>query len=111
MPGRQDLEQLRLQKQTLVLESSLNRRALVAEIDELRSATARVGNAVRASQRFVPLLALLAPVAGFFAVRKVRRPLSLVTRLAKLAKWIGPAYALWRSFSAARSQGSEASPR
>ena len=111
MFGRKELEQLSMQKQALVLESSLNRHALISEIEELRSAAARVGNAVRAPQRFAPLLMVLAPLAGFFAVRSARRPASLITRMAKMAKWIGPAYSLWKSFSAARTQGPEASPR
>jgi hypothetical protein len=111
MFGRKELEQFRLQKQALLVESSLNRHALIVEIEELRSAAARVGNAVRAPQRFAPLLMVLGPLAGFFAFRAARRPVSLITRVAKLAKWIGPAYALWKSFSATRSQGLEASPR
>jgi len=109
MFGGKELAQLRLQKQALVLESSLNRHALVSEVNELRSAAARVSNALHASRRFVPLLMLLAPLAGFFAYRAARRPVSLITRLVKLAKWIGPAYSLWRSFSAARNQDAEAS--
>ena len=110
MLGGKELEQLSMQKQALVLESSLNRHALISEIAELRSAAARVSNAVRAPQRFAPLLMLLAPLAGFFAFRAARQPVSLITRVAKLAKWIGPAYSLWKGFSAARSQGSEAPP-
>jgi hypothetical protein len=108
MFGQEDLKQLRLQKQALVLESSLNRHALILEIDELRSTAARVSNALEASRRFVPFLTLLAPVAGFFAVRSVRQPGSIISRLAKLAKWAGPAYTLWRSFSAARSKDAAA---
>ncbi len=105
MFGRKGLEQIGIQKQALVVESSLNRHALMLEIDELRSAAARVSNAVQASRRFLPLLTLLAPVAGFFAIRSVRQPVSLIARLSKLiklAKWIAPAYSIWRSFSAAR---------
>jgi hypothetical protein len=108
MPGRTNLTQLGVQKQALVLESSLNRQALLSEIDALRFATVRVNHAVQASRRFVPLLTLLAPVAGFFAVRKARRPISIVSRLVRLAKWAGPAYSFWRSFSAARRRDAEA---
>jgi hypothetical protein len=108
MFGRGDLEQLRLQKQALLVESSLNRHALVLEIDALRSSAARLSNAVRAPRRLAPLLMVLAPLAGFFAVRSVRRPVSLLSNLTKAAKWIGPAYSLWKGFAAARKQGSEA---
>jgi hypothetical protein len=109
MFGREDLKQLHLKKQALVLESNLNRHALLLEVDELRSAATRVSSAVQASRRFVPLLTILAPVAGFFAVRSIRQPASLISRAIKLAKWVGPAYSLWRTFAASRSQSSEGS--
>jgi len=99
--GRQELEQLRLHKQTLVLESSLNRHALRSEFQQLRSAAAWMSNAARAPRQFAPLLLVLAPLAGFLLVRTVRRPDSWVNRLASAAKWIGPVYSLWRTFSTA----------
>jgi hypothetical protein len=107
MLGRQQIEQFRLQKQTLLVESSLNRHALISEIGVLRSAFSSVSNAVLAPRRFAPLLLGLAPLAAFFAFRGARRPGSLITRVAKVVKWIGPAYSLWRSFSAGRKQASE----
>jgi hypothetical protein len=108
MFGRKELEQIRLQKQALLLESSLNRHALIWEIEELRSSAARLSNAILAPRRVVPLLMCLAPLAGFLAFRGARRPVSLFTRLTSAVKWIGPAFALWRSFSAARKHGAEA---
>jgi len=83
-----------LQKQALLLESALNRHALQSEFRQLR-------NAVRAPRQFAPLLVVLAPLAGFLLVRTVRRPDSWFKRLAAVAKWIGPLYSLWRTFSAA----------
>lgn len=103
MFGRQELEQLRLQKQALLLESSLNRHALQSELHQLRSAAAWMSNAARAPRQFAPLLVVLAPLAGFLLVRTVRRPDSWFNRLASAAKWIGPLYSLWRTFSAAIS--------
>jgi len=97
-----------VQKQALLLESSLNRHALISEIDALRSSAARLSNAIRAPRYFVPLLVGVASLAGFLAFRGVRRPVSLFTRLASAAKWIGPAYSLWRSFSAARQRDADA---
>lgn len=108
MFGRKELEQLRVQKQALLLESGLNRHALISEIDALRSSGARLRNTIRAPRYFVPLLMGVATLAGFLAFRSARRPVSLFTRLASAAKWIGPAYSLWRSISAARKQGAEA---
>jgi hypothetical protein len=105
--GRQELEKIRLHKQTLVLESSLNRHALRTELQDLRRATAWISNATHAPQRFAPLLVVLAPLAGFLAVRSLRRPESLFKRLVSAAKWIGPVYSLWRGYSAARKQAAE----
>lgn len=108
MLGGKELEQSNLQKQALLVESRLNRHALIAEISELRSAGARLSNAIAAPGRFAPWLMALAPVVGFFAARGVRRPVSFITRAAKLVKWIGPAVALWRSLNANRQRRAEA---
>jgi len=102
--GRQELNRLGAQKQALLLESGLNRHALLAEWRQLRSASARVGSAAHASSRFAPFLAVLAPLAGFLVIRSLRRPESLFTRLVAAAKWIGPVYSLWRGYSATRKK-------
>jgi hypothetical protein len=104
MFGREELEQLRLQKQALVLESGLHRHMLQADFYKLRSSLPTLSNAARAPRRFLPLLVVLAPLAGFFMVRKLRAPTSLFKRLLTMAKWIGPAYSLWRTYSSARKQ-------
>ena len=108
MFGRQELEQLRLQKQALVLESSLNRYALRAEYQELRRAAAWISNAARSPRQFTPLLVVLAPLAGFLVARSLRRPESLFKRLVSAAKWIGPLYSLWRSYATLRKREPEA---
>ena len=107
MLGGKDLEQLGLQKQALLVESSLNRHALLSELDALRASAERLSQAFLAPRRLVPLLMGLAPLAGFFAVRGVRKPISMISRAAKLVKWVGPAFALWRSLSAARRRAAE----
>jgi hypothetical protein len=107
--GRQELENFRLQKQALVLQSGLNRLALQLELQQLRSATAWMTGAARAPRQLAPLWVVLAPLAGFFLVRSFRRrPESLFNRLASAAKWFGPLYTLWRSFSAGRKKELEA---
>jgi hypothetical protein len=93
----------------LLVESRLNRQALIAEVAELHSATQRLSNAILAPRRFAPLLMGLAPLAGFFAFRGARQPGSLLTRAIKLAKWIGPAVSLWRSYAAAHSRHADPS--
>ena len=110
MFGRQELEKLRLQKQALVLESGLNRYALRAEVEQVRSAVDWMTGAAQAPRRFAPFLVILAPLAGFLAVRSLRRPESLFSRLASAAKWIGPVYSLWRGYTAARKKETQAEP-
>jgi hypothetical protein len=107
MLGGTELEQLGLQKQALVAESTLNRHALVAEIGALRAARTRLSSAITAPGRFVPLLMALAPIVGFFTVRGLGRPVSFITRITKLVKWVGPAVSLWRTLSAARQRQAE----
>lgn len=107
MFGRRELENVRLQKQALILESSLNRQALQVEYRELRLAVTSLTNATRTPRRIFGVLALLAPVAGFFAARSVRRSEGWLSRVTSLAKWIGPLYGMWRSFSAARKKDSD----
>ena len=111
MFGRKELENFRLQKQALVLQSGLNRLTLRLELQQLRSATAWMTGAARAPRQLAPLWIVLAPLAGFFLVRSFRRrPASLLNRLAAAAKWIGPLYKLWQGFSAGRKKGPEAAP-
>jgi len=101
--GREELNQLSLQKQALVLESGLNRLALQAEIRNLRSPTAWVSKAAQASRKLAPLLAVLASVAGFVFARGTHRPASWASRVAGAVKWILPLYRLWKAMSAERS--------
>ena len=103
MFGRNEIVRLELQKQALVLESGLRRLELQEEVQNFRSALAGIG---RLGKKGAPFLMLLAPVAGFLLARGVRQqPMTWLGRLTKLTKFIGPAYALWRSFSARRGGG------
>jgi hypothetical protein len=108
--GRKKLEQFRLHKQALVLESSLNRYALRAEWQELRHAAGWMNNAARTPRQFAPLLVVLAPLAGFLVIRSLRRPESLFNRLASAAKWIGPLYSLWRGYATFRKKEAATAP-
>jgi hypothetical protein len=110
MLGQKELVSLELQKQALLLESGLNRVALQAEIQRLHSATAWVSDVAGASRELTPLLVVLAPLAGFLFARRSRRPDSWLSRVAALAKWVGPLYRLWRSFAARRSKAESEEP-
>ena len=91
-------------------ESGLNRLVLQAEIQNLRDATAWVSEAVRWPRKAGPLLLLVAPLAGFLIAKGSRRPDSWLNKLALAAKWIGPLYTLWKSFSASRTQAETGDP-
>ena len=99
MLGRKELEKLNLRKQALLLESSLNRAALQADIQRLRSATTWVRGASSVSRELTPWLTFLAPVAGFLMARRVRRSRSWFGRIITAAKWAGPLYGLWKRFA------------
>ena len=104
MFGRREIDKLTLEKQTLVAESGLHRLSFQVELQNLRAATAWVNEAGRWPQKAGPLLLLLAPLAGFLFTRISRRPDSWFNRLSAAAKWIGPLYTLWKTFSARRKE-------
>ena len=110
MFGRQKLDKLALEKQILVAESGLNRLAVQGELQNLRAATAWMGGATRWPRKARPLLPFLAPLAGFLLTRASRHPDSRFNRVAAAAKWAGPLYTLWKSFSASRKEAGGREP-
>jgi len=96
MAAAKELARLRLHKQALLLESDLNRLALRAEWEQLRAATAHASDPMVAWRKISPWLPLLAPLAGFLAVRTLRRPGSVLGGVISAVKWIQPLYSLWR---------------
>jgi hypothetical protein len=102
--GRKELDKLNLQKQVLVLESTLNRAALQADVRRLRSATTWVREVTSVSRGFAPWLTLLAPVAGFLVSRRSRRSASWFDRVVAAAKWAAPLYGLWKRWVPGRNQ-------
>jgi len=108
--GRKELDKLNLQKQALLLESSLNRAALQAEIRRLRTATTWVREATSVSRELAPWLTLLAPVAGFLVARRARRSASWFGRVVTVVKWIGPLYGLWKRFASGRNEAVAVKP-
>jgi hypothetical protein len=108
--GRKELDELRVQKQALVLESSLNRAVLQAEIRSLRSATTWLREASSFSRELSPLLTLLAPLAGFLVARGARRWGSWFNRIVTAVKWIGPLYGLWKRYAPGRNEAEAGKP-
>jgi hypothetical protein len=110
MLGRQELDKLSLQKQALLLQSSLNRVALQEELRSLRSATTWVRGAGSLSREFAPLLVFLAPLAGFLLARGASRRDSWFGRIVTVVKWIGPLYGLWKRYLAGRQEPEAGEP-
>jgi hypothetical protein len=108
--GREELDKLAREKQAILAESGLNRLALQAELQNLRSVAARVSAAAHWPRKAGPLLLVLAPVAGFLLTRAFRRPDSWFNRLAAAAKWIGPLYSLWKRFFPGRTETEAGEP-
>jgi hypothetical protein len=100
---RKELDKLALEKQALVAESGLHRLGIQIELQNLRSATAWVSEATRWPRTHGSLLMVLAPLAGFLLTRASKRSDSWFNRVATAAKWAGPLYTLWKSFSASRT--------
>jgi hypothetical protein len=89
------LDQLRLRKKALILESELNRLALLGEWQNLREATAGLGGGPKTRS----WLLALAPMAGVMASRFFRRPRhEAPSRLSSLVRCVHPLYSLWKSF-------------
>ena len=110
MFGRKELDNLALEKQTLVAESGLHRLTFQAELQNLRSATAWLSEAARWPRKAGPLLLVLAPLAGFLLAKFPRRDDSWFKRVVGAAKWIGPLYTLWKSFAASRKEAEAEDP-
>lgn len=100
MFGRKELAPLLLQKQALILESSMNRLALQNEWQSLQQAAGRLTKPAQAFGNVNPWLLILAPVAGFLAVRSLRRHDSMFRRVAPCLKWALALYGVWTRFRA-----------
>lgn len=107
MLGGKELKRLEQQKRALVAESELNRLTLAADIHNLRFAASQLKDMVPRPGRLAPLLLALAPLARLFFRKKANHPASWLSRLMAMAKWVGPAYSLWRGFMAGRRRAED----
>jgi hypothetical protein len=106
MVGREKINELRLRKQALILESELNRLALRTECQNLWAATAGLSGKAKAGYWGWAL----APVAGFLTMRLFRRAESGLGRALSALKWLQPLYALWKSFGGKRKKPAAQTP-
>ena len=100
MFGGQELERLRLLKRALIVESDLNRFALRTECQNLQSVVTGWRDCLAPVRKLRSVLLVLAPLAGFLAVRGFRRADSGFGRVLALVRWVPRLLALWESFSA-----------
>lgn len=93
MAGKETLSELALRKQSLVLESELNRLTLQAEVQNVRAGIRGLGTGNPSGGWW-----LLAPVAGFFVVRLLRRSTTAASPVMSLLKWLPSVWTLWKTF-------------
>ena len=110
MFGREELDSLNVQKQALLLESSLNRLALQGEMQRWRSTAGWVSAATHAPRKLTPLLLPLVPLAGFLLARGFRRSGSRLSWLLAAVKWVAPLYQLWRTLTPVRKEVAAGKP-
>jgi len=108
--GRGELNNLAAQKQTLLVESSLNRLVLRGDWQNLRSSAAWIKAARGETGGLLAAMLVLAPLAGFLLARSPGRSGSWLSRATAVARWAARLYDLWTRFSAHRQQAPAAAP-
>jgi hypothetical protein len=91
-----ELEQLRLQKEQLVLKSDALRLRLTSEWQRLHSPGSWLGEVAGWAQRRPWLAAALAVVAGASAVRLLRKPGPIMGGIGRLGKLVSVGLVLWK---------------
>lgn len=107
MFGGKELKGLELRRRELVLQITVNRLAMRAEVQNLQTAlypAERIISSVRAAR---PWLLVLAPLAGIFAARTVRNNGSGFSKAMGVVRLLQQLVALWNQF---RSPSAGAAP-
>jgi hypothetical protein len=111
MFGGKELKRLELRRRELVLRSTLNRLAIMEELQDVQAAllpTERIVGSIRKARSW---LLLLAPLVAIFATRGLRNNSSGFSKMIEVLKRIQPLLALWKQFrSPAREAERETSP-
>ena len=97
MFGTQKLTELQLRKESLLLESHLNRLALCAECERLSEVGSWVSRIAGAGNLIRPWALLLAPVAGVALALGSRRWSGWLGFLTKTLAMIAPLIQFWRT--------------
>jgi len=98
MFGQDELDQLRMRKQLLMLESDANRLTLTAEWQRLRSPEFWQSKASHAVRQHPLVTAALAAVAGVVAIKAVRRPGAVLGWLGGLSGAGSTLLSVWKLF-------------
>ncbi len=110
MFGGKELKGLEFRRRELVLQSTINRLAMRAELRNLQTAlrpAQRIVSSVRAAR---PWLLVLAPLAGIFAARSFRDNGSGISKAMGVLKLLHPLLALWKQLRFPSSKGATETP-
>ncbi len=94
------IESLRLRKQALLIESSLNRLDLCREAEAVQAHFSWLTEPADSAREHTPLLAALAPLAGMFASHLLRSRRPGNSKLNLLIDTVRIGWPLWRQFAA-----------
>jgi hypothetical protein len=95
---RKELEQLRLQKKQLALQSDANRQRLMSDWRRLHSSELWLGEILRLGRRHPLWLVTLATVAGTLVSKNLRKPQTVTHGIGRLGKFVSVAFSVWRFF-------------
>ena len=99
-----ELEQLRLQKEQLVLQSDANRQRLISDWQRLQSPGSWMDETLGLARRHPLWFAGLATAAGALAVKILRQPRTLLTGIGRLGELASMAISVWRLLRRKRRQ-------
>ena len=98
MFGGRELKNLELRRRELVLQSTLNRLTMRAELQNLQTALRPADRIVSLIRTLRPWLLLLAPLAGIFAARSLRSNGTVFSKAMGVLKWLQALLAVWKQF-------------
>jgi len=95
---REELKQLRLQKEQLVVQSDANRQRLMSDWQRLQSPGLWLDETLGLVRRHPWWSAGLAAAAGALVVKTLRQPRTLLNGIGRLGKFASVAFSLWRLY-------------
>ena len=93
---RKELEQLRLRKEQLALQSDANRQRLMSDWQRLQSPECLWHEILGLARRHPVWIAGLATAAGALAAKTLRQPRTLMAGVGRLGELVSVAFSVWR---------------